>query len=217
MSNSALVECTSLSVGFSNANPILKDINLRIHSGEMVALTGRSGSGKSTLLYTLSLMLKPMMGEVFVHGEVKGTASDRVRAACRATKFGFVFQDSVLDPSRSVLDNVLETSLYRMEPKYQRKQEALELLERFEVNVPPDRKPGQVSGGQAQRIAICRALLGEPSIIIADEPTGSLDRTTGDVVIDAFRSELNRGACVLIATHDPYVVDACDRVIRLTP
>lgn len=216
MSESAILECRDVAIGFDGSAPLLMNFSAQICPGEMVALTGRSGSGKSTLLYTLSLMLKPLTGEVLVAGEEMSKRSDRERAKCRAERFGFVFQDAVLDPSRTVLDNILETTVYRMEPKSRWSNRAEELLQRFQVDVPPHRKPGQVSGGQAQRIAICRAILGRPRILIADEPTGSLDSQTGQVVIDALRAEARNGSGVLIATHDQRVVQACDRAIHLT-
>ena len=114
-----------------------------------------------------------------------------------------------------MLDNVLETALYRSQSRAAATPAAVELLERFGVQLRADAKPGQVSGGQAQRIALCRALLGMPEILLADEPTGNLDPASSQVVIDAFHQHARTGATVVLVTHDPAVVSRCDRTITL--
>ncbi|TKJ95999.1 ABC transporter [Plantibacter flavus] len=181
----------------------------------MTALTGPSGRGKSTLLYLLGLMLQPKSGEITVEGEATSTSRDATRARIRASTFGFVFQDAALDATRTVLDNVVETTLYRRERRADATGRALALLEQFGVDVPPYRKPGQVSGGQAQRIALCRALLTEPRIVLADEPTGNLDPSSAELVIGALRAYANSGAAVALVTHSPDIAATCDAEIRL--
>ncbi|GAA2966000.1 hypothetical protein GCM10010459_23040 [Microbacterium schleiferi] len=141
--------------------------------------------------------------------------SDSRKARLRATEFGFVFQDAALDQTRTVLDNVTETALYRGERRSIATERALALLDRFRVNVASDRRPGQVSGGQAQRIALCRALLSNPRILLADEPTGNLDPGTASVVVRALREHASSGATVIIVTHSPEVADSCDRTLQL--
>jgi ABC-type lipoprotein export system ATPase subunit len=200
---------------YRNGTPLLERWSAEFYPGEVTAVTGPSGRGKSTLLYILGLMLKPNSGDVVVHGEPAAHASDVNRARLRANTFGFVFQDAALDSSRSVLDNVLETTLYRAQPRAAATSRALELLEQFEVAQRAHHKPGQVSGGQAQRIALCRALLGEPSILLADEPTGNLDAMTARVVMNSFRDVADRGTSVIVVTHDPSVMGSCDREIVL--
>ncbi len=140
---------------------------------------------------------------------------DAARARMRASLFGFVFQDAALDATRTVLDNVIETALYRGQPREEAKARALELMAQFGVDLRATHKPGQVSGGQAQRIALCRALLNRPRILLADEPTGNLDQDSATVVVDAMRSHAASGNTVIVATHDPALVARCDREIQL--
>ena len=150
-----------------------------------------------------------------VGGEDTAMLSDSARARLRAATFGFVFQDAALDPSRTVLDNVVEMALYRREPRATALLRAHSLLERFGVELRINARPGEVSGGQAQRIALCRALLNNPSILLADEPTGNLDPESASVVIDALLAQARAGSAVIIVTHDPALVARCDRAIEL--
>lgn len=184
-------------------------------AGSLTALTGPSGRGKSTLLYLLGLMLHPTSGDILFNGETITPLGDAARAHLRANWFGFVFQDAALDQTRTVLDNVTETALYRGQTRSAVQSRAFELLDRFEVDVPPHRKPGQVSGGQAQRIALCRALLTDPTVLLADEPTGNLDPATSTLVVEALRTHASNGAAVIVVTHSPAVASACDIEIRL--
>ncbi len=195
--------------------PVLTDWSAQFPAGTSTALTGPSGRGKSTLLYLLGLMLTPTSGEVNIDGEPAARLPDAYRARRRAERFGFVFQDAALDATRTVLDNVTETALYRGADRALAATRGRELLERFEVDVPPTRKPGQVSGGQAQRIALCRALVNNPDILLADEPTGNLDPTSASVVVDGLISHARSGGTVIVVTHSPSVAAACDREIRL--
>ena len=215
MPAAALLEARSITFGYGRNTEILHDWNATFYAGEVVAITGPSGRGKSTLLYLLGLMLKPGSGEVLIDGADAAGLADARRAQLRAARFGFVFQDAALDATRTVLDNVVETALYRGEPRGAAKQRALELLGQFGVELRANHKPGQVSGGQAQRIALCRALLNDPRILLADEPTGNLDPTSASIVVDAMRARANGGGTVVIATHDPALVARCDRVITL--
>ncbi len=209
------LEARDLTFGYTPGRPVLDRWSAQFPHGAMTAVTGPSGRGKSTLLYLLGLMLRPTGGDVLVGGRPYSGAQDAVRARLRSRAFGFVFQDSALDPSRSVLDNVTETALYRGVGRRSVEPAARDLLARLGVDVSPDRKPGQVSGGQAQRIALCRALLNAPSILLADEPTGNLDPATTGVVVDALRRHAEAGATVVIVTHSREVAAACDREIGL--
>ncbi|WP_246160077.1 ABC transporter ATP-binding protein [Microbacterium rhizomatis] len=195
--------------------PVLTDWSAVFPAGSLTALTGPSGRGKSTLLYLLGLMLQPSSGDILVSGESVTGLSDASRARLRAEQFGFVFQDAALDQTRTVLDNVTEAALYRGQKRAAARPRALDLLDRFEVDVPPHRKPGQVSGGQAQRIALCRALLTDPVVLLADEPTGNLDPTTSELVVAALQEHAATGAAVIVVTHSPEVAAACDIEIRL--
>ncbi|WP_246159844.1 ABC transporter ATP-binding protein [Microbacterium rhizomatis] len=195
--------------------PVVADWSAEFPVGSTTALTGPSGRGKSTLLYLLGLMLRPDSGEISIDGTPASALRDAARAHLRAQKFGFVFQDAALDTTRTVMDNILETALYRGERRNGVAVRGAELLTRLGVDVPEDRKPGQISGGQAQRIALCRALVSEPRILLADEPTGNLDAATSAVVVDALTDHAASGAVVVIVTHSPAVAGACDRRIDL--
>ncbi|MHA6694909.1 ABC transporter ATP-binding protein [Homoserinimonas sp. A520] len=210
-----LLEARGITFGYGHSAEILTGWDATFSAGEVVAITGPSGRGKSTLLYLLGLMLKPGAGHVLVDGADAAGLADARRARMRASRFGFVFQDAALDATRTVLDNVIETALYRGEPREPAKRRALELMSQFGVDLRANHKPGQVSGGQAQRIALCRALLNDPRILLADEPTGNLDPDSATIVVDAMRAQAHGGGTVVVATHDPALVARCDRVITL--
>lgn len=178
-------------------------------------MTGPSGSGKSTLLYILGIMLKPDSGEMFLDEEAVSRVSDSRRAWLRANYFGFVFQDAALDVTRTVLDNVLETSLYRGRSPLREHARAFGMLESFGVSLRANVKPTKVSGGQAQRIALCRALMNDPRVLLADEPTGNLDAEASAAVVAALHQQASSGAAVVVVTHDPVLVLECDRVVTL--
>jgi ABC-type lipoprotein export system ATPase subunit len=211
----ARLAANNLSFTYDPVTPLLSNWSAEFHEGEVVGVTGPSGRGKSTLLYILGLMLQPRGGEVLLDGEPVHAGSDVARAALRATTFGFVFQDAALDQSRTVLDNILETTLYRGDDRRAAAIRGQTLIDQFGVGLRPNAKPGQLSGGQAQRIALCRALLGDPAVLLADEPTGNLDAESSDIVIDALHAQARRGASVIVVTHDPALVQRCDRQIVL--
>ncbi|WP_306232495.1 ABC transporter ATP-binding protein [Agrococcus beijingensis] len=210
-----LLAARDVSFGYAKGAPVIAGFDDDFVAGEVVALTGPSGRGKSTLLYVLGLMLAPTAGAVEVDGRDASQLRDGRRARLRADAFGFVFQDAALDATRTVLDNVLETTLYRGQSRAALTDRAYALLDRFGVSVRADHKPGQISGGQAQRIAVCRALLGDPRIVLADEPTGNLDAASSATVVGALREQASRGAAVVIATHDRDVMAQCDRRVAL--
>jgi ABC-type antimicrobial peptide transport system, ATPase component len=211
-----MIEVLDLTYRYKSGDPpIFDELNETFRSGEMVGLCGPSGRGKSTLLYLLGLMLKPAGGEIVVDGHSTSQLNDRARSKLRAHLFGFVFQDAVLDPSRSVIDNVLEGSIYRGDRRRVAEEEARRLLEQFGVSLRAKSKPSQVSGGQAQRVSLCRALLSSPKTLLADEPTGNLDGATSSVVISALLAYADAGNTVVIATHDPHVMSNCSRVVML--
>lgn len=210
----ARLEAIDISFRYSSGPVILDGWHESFGAGEMVSITGKSGQGKSTLLYILGLMLHPVVGEVLIDGEPV-RKSDRERARLRAHHFGFVFQDAALDVTRSVMDNVLEGALYRGADLGAARSTAKGLLQHLDVDVDPRRKPGQVSGGQAQRIALCRALLGSPPIVLADEPTGNLDARTAEIVMSSFREHAATGATVVMVTHDSRMAARCDRQVYL--
>jgi ABC-type lipoprotein export system ATPase subunit len=195
---------------------ILSGASHAFQPGATTALVGRSGAGKSTLLYLIGLLLTPQSGRVAVGGEVTAHLTDGQRSALRAERFGFIFQDALLDLARTVLDNVVQGVLYKADRGVDPTAEARDLLTQFEVPVSSwDRRPGQVSGGQAQRVSLCRALMGSPGVILADEPTGNLDPVTATVVWDALRDAAAKGATVIVATHDPARAATCDHLVEV--
>jgi ABC-type lipoprotein export system ATPase subunit len=211
-----MIEVSGLRFGYRETEPIFTGLDWSFQSGQVSGITGRSGCGKSTLLYLLGLLLTPWEGTIRLDGEDVALKPDRIRSAIRAEKIGFVFQDAALDPTRTVLDNVLEGALYAGLPRSKAVNRAGTLLDRFQVGLRADRKPGEVSGGQAQRVALCRALLNHPQVILADEPTGNLDTDTANLVIDTLQTLAHQQqATVIIASHDPQVVAACDQVLAL--
>ena len=211
----APLEVNGISFQYGPRAPILDGFSHVFSRGELTSITGRSGRGKSTLLYILGLLLKPAQGSVLVAGAETERLSDAARSRLRATHFGFVFQDAALDSTRTVLDNVCEAALYRGEPARAIHHRALGLLDSLGVSVRASAKPGQVSGGQAQRIALARALLHEPPVLLCDEPTGNLDDRSSDVVLDALRAHADAGGCVVVVTHSSRVVARCDREVLL--
>jgi ABC-type lipoprotein export system ATPase subunit len=211
-----MIEVSGLSFGYRRGEPIIDGLDRVFPAGRVSGVTGRSGSGKSTFLYLLGLLLSPWSGQIVVDGEDMGGAPDRRRSRLRAERIGFVFQDAALDSTRSVIDNIVEGALYSGMPRRAAVTRAGDLMERFDVGLRAGHKPGEVSGGQAQRVALCRALLNQPRIVLADEPTGNLDTQTAAVVIGALTGLAHEeGATVIIASHDPEVVAACDEVLGL--
>jgi lipoprotein-releasing system ATP-binding protein len=211
-----MIEVEDLSFGYRRGEPIIDGLTWTFPAGRLTAVTGVSGRGKSTLLYLLGLLLTPWSGRVRVAGETASVLGDRVRSRLRGEMIGFVFQDALLDPSRTVVDNVVEGALYSRVSRRQAQQRALGLLDRFDVRLRAGHRPGEVSGGQAQRVALCRALVGRPRVILADEPTGNLDGATAQVVLDALTAAARQDdTTVVVASHSPDVVDCCDQVLKL--
>lgn len=183
--------------------------------GRLAVVTGRSGRGKSTLLYLLGLLLTPTAGSVRLLDRETSRLSDLDRSRLRARHIGFVFQDAALDPNRTILDNVVEGGLYAGIGRRDAEARARSLLASLGVVLPEGHRPGEVSGGQAQRIGLCRALLKEPRLILADEPTGNLDAESAAVVFDALASAASSGATVIVASHDERVKERADDVLAL--
>ncbi len=196
---------------------VISSMTATFYEGSTTAVTGPSGCGKSTLLYLLGLMLRPSQGSILLGSDIVSLRSDALRSKIRAESFGFVFQDTALDPTRSILDNVLEPTEYNpFQSRRQNKTYALELLDRFDVSLPPERRPGEISGGQAQRVGLCRALINGPAVILADEPTGNLDSESARMVFDALISAAqDDGSVVVIVTHSIDLASRCDMRLSL--
>lgn len=193
----------------------LKGIGFGIAPGDFVAVVGPSGSGKSTLLNLLGLLDVPTRGEVTLEGENVAEFDDAERTRRRKEVIGFVFQSYYLIPTLTALENVEMPRMLDRTPEKTR-QRATELLERVGLGDRLDHYPDELSGGQKQRVAIARSLINDPKLLLADEPTGNLDRDTGDQILDLF-DELREeeGVAVVTVTHDDYVAEAADRIVNL--
>lgn len=195
----------------------LKDINLEINSGEFVGLIGKSGSGKSTLLNMIGGIDRPTSGNISVgKTEIKDLKENKL-ALWRGRTVGFVFQFFQLLPTLTAAENVmLPMDFSRMFPTRERRKRALNLLERVGVIEQADKLPATLSGGEQQRVAIARALANEPSVVLADEPTGNLDSGTAHSVLDLFREMATGGTTVLIATHEAEIARVIDRIVEIS-
>ena len=181
----------------------LKGISLEIVRGESVAVMGQSGSGKSTLLSIIGGLSHPTEGTVEIAGiDVYGLAMER-RADFRLHQIGFVFQQFQLIPYLSALENIMLPLVTARGSARQKKAQAIQALERVGIRREMDRLPGQLSGGEQERVAIARALVNEPPVILADEPTGSLDTRTGTEIMELFRAINEAGQTLLMVTHNP--------------
>jgi lipoprotein-releasing system ATP-binding protein len=197
--------------------PVLKGVEVEIARGEFVALMGPSGSGKSTLLSILGTLLRPTSGEVEVAGLPTSGLAEREITGLRNRHIGFVFQFHHLLPDFTALENVLFPTYARFgaETRESRRR-ALELLERVGLSHRADYRSTQLSGGQKQRVAVARAIVNRPDVVLADEPTGNLDRESSAQVMALLREVRDdEGTGFLISTHDPAVAAACDRVIQM--
>ena len=193
----------------------LKAVNLSVDEGDYVSIIGPSGSGKSTMLNILGLLDRPTVGEYRIDGVVTGTLSEDERAAVRARRIGFVFQSFHLMPRRTVLDNVLMPMLYSGVPRAEREERARQTLRRVGLEHRVDFLPATLSGGERQRVAVARAVVSAPSVLLADEPTGNLDGATSGEVMNLFDELRADGLTLVVITHDPAVAARASRRVRI--
>lgn len=211
-----VLECREVTREHPGGVRALRGVSLRISRGEFVSVVGPSGSGKSTLLQIMGALDRPTSGEVRIAGHAVDQLSDRALSHLRAEAVGFVFQQFHLSDLVDACDNVADGLLYSGVGQAERRRLAVAALTRLGMEHRLRHRPRQLSGGERQRVAIARALMGNPSVILADEPTGNLDSVNGDAVIDILRGLAAAGTAVVVVTHDNEVASRMDRrvVIR---
>ena len=193
----------------------LRSVNIDFEEGEFTAIMGASGSGKSTLMNILGCLDRPTSGAYELGGEDVGRLPDDTLSEIRSRRIGFIFQNFNLIPQLTVLENLEVPMFYLQIPPPVRRKRALELAERVGLGERLDHRPTQLSGGQQQRVCIARALVNDPLLLMADEPTGNLDTKTGQAILALFDELVAAGRTVLMVTHDPTVASRCHRVIHL--
>lgn len=202
--------------GTPNELEILHGIDLKVNKGEFVAIVGASGSGKSTLMNIIGALDRPSDGTYILNGTDVGEAKDVELSHIRNKQIGFVFQTYNLIPRNTALKNVELPMMYGRLSRMQRRKRAKELLELVGMGDRMTHNPDELSGGQKQRVAIARALANEPSIILADEPTGALDSVTGRMIMDLFHKlHDEKGITIVLITHSPELAEETERVVTI--
>jgi putative ABC transport system ATP-binding protein len=197
-----------------HAVEVVTGVNLSVEQNEFLAVMGPSGSGKSTLLQIMGLLDRPTSGRVVIGGTLASSADDAALAALRNRKIGFIFQSFRLLPQYSALDNVALPLVYA--GVSDRRSRAKALLDKMGLGHRLSHRPSELSGGECQRVAICRALVNRPSFLLADEPTGALDTANGGRIMDIFHDLHRSGMTIVMVTHDPGVAKAAQRVVHFS-
>lgn len=215
-----LIQCQSLSKyynkGKENEVRALNGITLTINQGDLCAVVGPSGSGKTTLLRMLGCLDVPTNGTCQILGVDTQKANDRILSQMRNEQIGFVLQDFGLIEDKNVYENI-RVPLLLSKRRHKREKERIDaVLQKLNISELRNKMVSQLSGGQKQRVAIARALVNDPSIILADEPTGALDSTTAQNVMSVFKELNSYGKTIIVVTHNPLIADQCNRVLTLT-
>ncbi|GAB6116447.1 ABC transporter ATP-binding protein [Thermoanaerobacter brockii subsp. lactiethylicus] len=198
-------------------NLVLKGVNLEINEGEKIAIVGPSGSGKTTLLNIIGLLLPATEGEVYLDGKRASSLKEKERAKLRNKFFGYIFQEFLLVEEDTVFQNIEIPLLYSLtkKTKSEKRKMVEEVLEKVGLEVKINEKVRNLSGGERQRVAIARAIINDPEVILADEPTGSLDAENGEKIVDILESLVDKGKTLLIVTHNEAIAKRCDRIFRI--
>ena len=213
-----LIEMNSICKSYRNIGfetQVLKDVTLHIKEGDYVSIIGPSGAGKSTLMAIMGCLAQPTKGEYILDGEEVGKLNDRKLSRVRNEKIGFVFQAFHLLPGVTALENVTLPLVYAKNPPRNIKERARELLAKVGLEHRLHHTPGQLSGGEQQRVTIARSLINEPRIILADEPTGNLDSKNGIETMKTFDSLVKEGKTIILITHDQEVAQHAGRIISI--
>lgn len=216
-SHKSVIEVSNLFKEYQTAAgpfPVLKDVNLRVDSGDYVAIMGPSGSGKSTFMNILGCLDKPTQGQYVLDGHAVANMEENAVAGVRNKTIGFVFQGFNLLSRSSLLDNVALPLVYSGVDKSERHARAKQLLEKVGLAKHIHSRPNQISGGQQQRVAIARALVNNPQLILADEPTGNLDSVTSEEIMTLFGELNNEGITIVLVTHETDIAEHAKRQIR---
>ncbi|MEO3874403.1 ABC transporter ATP-binding protein [Nonomuraea sp. B12E4] len=213
-----VIELTGVRREFPADPPVraLDDVSLRVEGGDYLAIVGPSGSGKSTLLNVLGLLDRPGSGSYRLDGTETTALGDGARTRLRGDRIGFVFQSFHLLAHRTVAENVMLAEIYGRQPRRGRRERALAALERVGLGHRTDFRPDRLSGGERQRAAIARALMGEPSLLLCDEPTGNLDSRNTEAVLDLFEELRRQGLTIVVITHEQEVSERAGRRVRIT-
>ncbi len=207
--------CKSYRIG-PITSAVLQGVNLEVNSGDLISIMGPSGSGKTTLMNTIGLLDRPTSGSYIFNGQDSSTLNDAQLSTLRGRHVGFVFQSFHLLPQLTALDNVALPLVYQGESRSQMKQRALAALEKVSMSDRTNHRPDQLSGGQKQRVAIARALIVEPTLLLADEPTGALDPDTAQDVMTLLKQmNAEQGVTIMIITHDLTVARQCSRKLKI--
>ncbi|GAA0502972.1 ABC transporter ATP-binding protein [Microbacterium aurantiacum] len=214
----SLIELRDVTRSFPGVPEVqaLKAVNLTVEAGDYVSIVGPSGSGKSTMLNLLGLLDRPTVGEYRIDGVVTGVLDDDQRARVRAQWIGFVFQAFHLMPRRTVLENVMMPMLYSGVPREEREGRARAVLDRVGLGHRMGFHPPTLSGGERQRVAVARAVVSTPRILLADEPTGNLDEATSAEVMELFDDLRADGLTLVVITHDLAVAERAERRVRIS-
>ena len=194
---------------------VLKGIDLTVEEGEFLAVLGPSGSGKSTLMNIIGCLDVPTSGEYILSGRKIADQDEKSLAHIRSKEIGFIFQSFHLLQRQTALENVELPMIYANVKEKERKRRAMEVLEKVGLKDKMDHYPNQMSGGQQQRVAIARSIVNNPTILLADEPTGALDQKTGAQVMELFHELNDEGRCTIMITHDVHIAQHARRIVRI--